>query len=129
MQSAPEQSPEDRERERRNFVEFAASAGIAPEQIALLLVPPIPVGELKERYAMQLEIGPAKTNLKAATALLAGINKGNMAAIIYWTKAKMGWKENAPQPKEPAQPSEASDQLSTASPTAGLFKSKLKVVR
>lgn len=100
-----------------------------PEDIALLLVPPITTDDLKMRYAVQLQTGPAKTNLKATTGLLAGINKGNMTAIIYWTKSRMGWKENAPQPKDPALPSEESGAPLTGSATEGLFKGKLKVVK
>jgi hypothetical protein len=52
----PDPNPEQgRERERRNFIEISAGAGMDHEQIALLLVPPITVDELRNRYATELE--------------------------------------------------------------------------
>lgn len=107
---------------------MAAAAGMPRPEIALLLVPPITVAQLELEYALELEMGPAKANLEVTTGLLALARKGNAGAMIYWTKARMGWKENAPAPKESPPPGEEAAPLERT-PTAGLFQGKLKIVK
>lgn len=76
------------------------------EEIAILLVPPVTVDQLKLDYAVQLEMGPAKANLEVTSGLLASARKGNTTAQIYWTKSRMGWTERGPGEKEKVPPSE-----------------------
>lgn len=103
---AAQRLAQERERERRNFIEISAGSGMPPEEIALLLVPAITVERLKADYAVELEMGPAKANLEVSTGLLAAARKGNVGAMIYWTKARMGWTEKAAPAKETLPPSE-----------------------
>lgn len=88
------------DRQTRTFVEIAAGSGMDVEEIALLCQPPITVEALKRDYAVELEMGPARANLETVTGLRAAVKKGNVGAMIYWTKARMGWTEKGPGVKE-----------------------------
>lgn len=117
----------ERARERTNFVEVAAGAGMPPEEIALLLVPPVTVEQLQAEFSLELEMGPAKVNLEMTTGLLAAARKGNVTAMIYWTKSRMGWTERAGVPSEKPAASETAPPAAVP-PTAGLFGAPLRVV-
>lgn len=118
------------DRQRRNFVEIAAGSGLAPEDIGLLLVPPIDAETVKRTYALELEMGPAKANLETVQVLRAGVRKGNMTAAIYWTKARMGWTEkgSAPRDQNLAEPEESEHQKPTTFPPDAEMRKVLKIV-
>lgn len=122
------QQKRERDLERRRFVEIAAGAGMPPEEISLLLVPPVTVEQLQAEFSLELEMGPAKVNLEMTTGLLAAARKGNVTAMIYWTKSRMGWTERANAPSEKLPPSESAP-AAAVPPTAGLFTGKLELVK
>lgn len=93
--------------QKRKMVETLAGYGMPEEEIGLLLVPPIDLATLRQSYAAELEMGPVKANLETLSMLRAGVKKGNMTAVIWWTKVKMGWTERGPQSKD--RPSENDD--------------------
>lgn len=98
------------------------------EEIALLLVPPITVEQLETEYSLELEMGPAKANLEVTAGLLGAARKGNITAMIYWTKSRMGWTERASEPKEKPAASENAPPAAVP-PTQGLFEGKLTLVK
>ena len=85
-----------RRTERANLVELAAAGGLTPEGIGLLFVPPVTGAEIEAQFAKELELGPARQDFKTVSMLLGAINKGNVTAMIYYTKARMGWTERGP---------------------------------
>lgn len=104
------------DQEQRKRVELMAGIGLAPEDIALLIVPPVDVPTLKMRYAVELERGPALANQDVVLKFNAAVKKGNTAALIFWLKARMGWSERGQRaPETPAAAPHASE---TAVPTA-----------
>ena len=106
---------EDLAKQKRTLVETLAGYGMAPEEIALLLVPPMDADTLKRDYAVELEMGPAKANLETVSMLRGAVKKGNVTAAIYWTKARMGWTEKAPATKgQPGDEEPAPVKLPTA---------------
>lgn len=49
---------------------------------------------LRTRYRTELNNGAAEANMRVAASLFALATKEkNVAACIWWTKARMGWKE------------------------------------
>lgn len=83
-----------------------------PEEIGMLLVPPLTLEQMKANYARELSIGPIKANLETVTMLRAAVKKGNVTAMIYWTKVWMGWSDTknpkltAPEAPETAPPTQ-----------------------
>lgn len=47
---------------------------------------------LKKRYAAELELGLDRANEEVARSLFYSAIKGNVAAQIFWLKAKAGWR-------------------------------------
>lgn len=109
--------------QQKSFVETVAGYGMADEEIALLLVPPLTVEQLRADFAAQLEMGPAKANLETVSLLRGAVKKGNVTAAIYWTKARMGWTEKGPEAKDKPAPSETS--LPATMPTASSLSEKI----
>lgn len=111
-------------------MEVAAGAGMPHEEIALLLVPPLSVDELKDQYATELEMGPAKANLEISTGLLKAARAGHVTAMIYWTKSRMGWAEKESKTKDgPLEREPGAPAALVPAPAVGLFRGKLKLVK
>ena len=57
---------------------------------------------LKKYYAAELSRGRKIANAKVVTALFNNAMKGNVAAQIFWCKARLGWRE-IPEGMQPNQ--------------------------
>lgn len=81
------------------MVEALAGYGIPQGQIMLLVVHKgrhIAKDTLHHHFRAELDSGMAKANAKIAGALFKNaIDHNNVAAQIWWTKVRMGWKEPA----------------------------------
>ena len=53
----------------------------------------ISVPTLRKLYANELEKGAALANIAVGKKLFERCMAGDAAALIYWTKTRMGWKE------------------------------------
>ena len=77
--------------EERGIVEAMAGYGVPQEGIALV------IGcddmTLRHQFRTELDLGVTKANTKVAGALYKMAIEGNVAAAIFWTKARMGWSE------------------------------------
>lgn len=103
--------------QKRKFVETLAGLKMPLDQVALLLQPPISVDQLKEDYAADIEIGLAKKNLQVMGQFHKNLEKGNMAAIRWWTEAVMGWSPKGI--KEPLEnPEEGTEGRETTMPSS-----------
>lgn len=72
--------------------EVMAAGGIDEETIALCLG--IDIETLRAHYGDELTTSAAKANAKIIQKLYAEATGGNIAAIKWWTQARMGWSEN-----------------------------------
>lgn len=66
--------------------------GIPQDSVARVL--DISSGTLRLHYRDELDLGVIEANSKIAETLFnQGVREGNTAALIWWTKSRMGWKE------------------------------------
>ena len=79
--------------EERGIVEAMAGYGVPHEGIALVIG--CHPETLRVHFRAELDLGVTKANTKVAGALYKMATEGNVAAAIYWTKARMGWREPA----------------------------------
>ena len=77
--------------DERNLVEVMSGYGIPHEGIALVIG--CHQETLRAHFRNELDIGIVKTNTKVVGSLYKLAIEGNVAAAIYWTKARMGWSE------------------------------------
>lgn len=89
--------PTDEDRQR---VQTLAGLGLRHDEIALMVLWPngVPIDEktLQAHFARELAVGPVLANSQVAQAVLKkalgnGPQSGTLA--IWWTKTRMGWKE------------------------------------
>ena len=73
-------------------VEALSGYGIKHEEIALYLS--IDAKKLRKHYRNVLDTGTVKANVQVARALHKQAMGGNTAAMIFWMKARGGWREN-----------------------------------
>jgi DNA-binding XRE family transcriptional regulator len=78
-------------RERR-LIAVSLAAGMTQEQVAT--VAGISLTTLKTACKKELAEGGASVNAKVAGKLFTKCMKGDTIALIYWTKTRMGWREN-----------------------------------
>ena len=87
--------------EERNLVEVMSGYGIPHKGIALVIG--CHEETLRVHFRQELDIGMVKANAKVVGALYKlAVEGNNVAATIYWTKARMGWSE--PQRHDPVGP-------------------------
>ena len=84
--------------EQRESVETLAGYGIPHEDIARLVVSPrtkaaIDAKTLRLAFRDELDVGQVKANSAVVGSLYKQAVGGNVTAQIWWTKARMGWKE------------------------------------
>jgi hypothetical protein len=84
-------TPHEPTDEGRELARTLSGYGIPQKQIALLLGIALPT--LHDHYRDDLDIGMANANSKIAETLFAQARNGNTAALIFWSKARMGWSE------------------------------------
>lgn len=77
--------------ETQAIVERASGFGIPQQQIARLMG--ISINTLRKYYEKELAVGSAKATLNIANALYSSAMSGNVAAQIFWMKARAGWSE------------------------------------
>jgi hypothetical protein len=76
----------------RATVKAMSAYGIPQEQVARVL--DIDSKTLRLHYRDELDLGVIEANAQIAKTLFnQGVKDGNTAALIWWTKSRMGWKE------------------------------------
>jgi hypothetical protein len=82
--------PTDHERKQ---VEAMSGYGVPIEQIAVLVRDGIDTDTLRKHFAQELISGKAKANAQVGKTLFQKVMSGDTAAMIWWTKTQMRWKE------------------------------------
>jgi hypothetical protein len=81
--------------QQQREVLLLAGYGIRQDEIATLL--DIAPKTLRKAFRRQLDIGAIEANARVAQALYTNAVKNmNVAAQIWWTKCRMGWREPDP---------------------------------
>lgn len=85
--------------EQRQMVEAMCGYGIPVDEIAKVVVNPntgasVCKQTMYNHFKGELETGMTKANAKVAEALYKQATTGNTTAAIWWSKARMGWREN-----------------------------------
>ena len=79
--------------EQRRHVELLAGFGLPQQQIAIL------VGcdpkTLRKHFEAELAVGDARATAKIAQTLFSKAAGGDTACMIFWMKARAGWREVA----------------------------------
>lgn len=79
--------------EERRLVEHYVTLGYTQEQVAALMGKSV---ESLAKYCRgELDLGALKVNAKIGGALYQKAMKGDTAALIFWCKTRLGWKETA----------------------------------
>ena len=77
--------------EQRNQVEVLAGFGLPQHQIAVLLG--CDPKTLRKHFDAELSLGDAKATAKIAQTLYNKAISGDTASLIFWLKARAGWRE------------------------------------
>ncbi len=77
----------------RKTVSLMAAVGIPQEGIALCIQDGINDKTLRYHFKKELKTASLKANAKVGGMLYQAAMNGNVAAMIWWTKSRMGWKE------------------------------------
>ena len=85
------QQRDDPDRHTRRTVEAMAAFGIDELQIAR--AHGLSRTVLRRDFRKELATGAAKANAKVVASLFDQAIGGNVSAMIWWTKARMGWHE------------------------------------
>jgi hypothetical protein len=76
----------------RREVQTLAGLGIQQSAIATLIE--CDEKTLRKYYRRELDVGVTEANARVAASLYnLAVKEGNVTACIWWTKARMGWKE------------------------------------
>ena len=77
----------------RQQVEALAGVGLPHDQIAALVRDGVCTDVIRQYFAKELKAGKAKASAKIGQTLFNRAIGGETAALIWWTKSQMGWKE------------------------------------
>ena len=89
MSGRPKHKPTD---EHRHQVKVMAAFGIQQSEIATLIE--CDAKTLRKHYRRELDTAATEANLRVATSLFnLATKEKNVAACIWWTKSRMGWRE------------------------------------
>lgn len=77
----------------RKQVEALSGYGLPIEQIAVLVRGGIDTDTLRKHFATELVAGKAKANSGVGRTLFQKAMGGDTAAMIWWSKTQMKWKE------------------------------------
>lgn len=77
----------------RKQVEAMSGYGLPIEQIAILVRNGIDADTLRKHFATELVAGKAKANSGVGRTLFQKAMGGDTAAMIWWSKTQMRWKE------------------------------------
>jgi hypothetical protein len=86
-------------REQRDLVRLLAGYGITPDRICKVIKnnrptrKPIIGATLEKRFADELECGAAEMDAVCCDMLSRKIRQGNIVAIIWYMKNRMGWRD------------------------------------
>lgn len=83
--------PHEPDEKSRNMARSLSGLGVPQEHICQLLGITKPT--LHAHYRDDLDLGMAEANAKIASTLFSQATSGNTAALIFWAKARMGWRE------------------------------------
>ena len=81
----------------RKLVEDLSGMGIPLEQIACLIGDGISVKTMYKYFEKEMTLGKANANTQVAKTLFKKAVDGDTVSAIWWTKARMGWKETVHQ--------------------------------
>ena len=81
--------------EQRNQVGVLAGFGLPHHQIAVLLG--CDAKTLRKYFEEELSVGNAKATAKVAQTLFNKAISGDTACLIFWMKARAGWRERSVQ--------------------------------
>jgi len=81
-------SPSDKD---KNLARTLSGLGVPQNDIAILVGVSKPT--LLKYYRDDLDLGLAEANAKVAGSLFQQATGGNVAAAIFWAKARLGWRE------------------------------------
>ena len=91
--SRPEYQPSDKDRRQ---VKALSALGTRHEDMAKFM--DIAPKTLRKHFRDELDRGAIEANAKVVETLFKMATSGkNTSASIYWTKARCGWREKAPQ--------------------------------
>jgi hypothetical protein len=78
--------------DQRRMVRALSGFGVPHDDIALIVKCSPPT--LRKRFRDELDLGSAEANAKVAQTLFQqATTPGNIAATIFWLKARAGWRE------------------------------------
>lgn len=77
----------------RALVEKLAGYGLSQDAIASLVREGVSKDTLRERFSVELSRGKARAHTMVAAKLLDLALAGDVRALVWWTKAQMGWRE------------------------------------
>jgi hypothetical protein len=77
--------------EARKLARSLSGLGVPQDDICVILDVTKPT--LHKYYRSELDRGLAEANAKVAESLFKQAISGNTTAAIFWTKARMGWRE------------------------------------
>lgn len=81
---------EPTEAQRENVANMVA-CGITQEQIALFL--DIDTKTLGKHFRREIDTAATVANAKVGKSLFVKATSGDVGAMVWWTKTRMGWKE------------------------------------
>ena len=88
------QQPKEVTQQMRTQVQSMTGYGIPQLDIARLMQ--MDVKTLRKHFREELETGMTRANMLMAEALWKnGVRHNNVQAQIWWTKARMGWKDQS----------------------------------
>lgn len=79
--------------DERKTVERLSSVGVGHRQIAALVRDGIDVETLEKYFRAELDRGKAAAHAKVGSKLMQKIMDGDTAAMIFYCKTQMGWRE------------------------------------
>jgi hypothetical protein len=79
--------------EQRRLVKQLSGVGVPQDDICHII--DITKPTLHKYYRRELDLGMAEANAKVAGSLFNQAVSGNTAAAIFWSKARMGWRETS----------------------------------
>jgi predicted transcriptional regulator len=85
------QKPHSPTEKDRTLAQTLSGLGVPQNDIAILIGISKPT--LHKHYREDLDRGLAEANAKIAGSLFQQATGGNVAAAIFWTKSRMGWRE------------------------------------
>lgn len=86
----PEFEPTDNERRQ---VEALSGYGVPQDKIASLVRDGINKTTLIKHFRAEIDRGIAKADAKISETLFQQAVSGNTSALIFWAKARLGWRE------------------------------------